>query len=147
MICTALLAVVGLDVAPAPKPVCAAVVEAAAEYHLPPVVLVSVAWHESRLDADATNPHSGAYGPLQVMPSLREADPVSDGARLLRDWMEREADATVEAPTDLDIERALCRYTCGYRCEAPCGWADRRMALAERTLWATQACYSHGGES
>ena len=98
MICAALLAL-GLDIAPTAAPVCEEVVDAAEAYHLPPAVLVSIAWHESRLWPDVVHPESGAAGPLQVMPSLQTGDLVDDGARIFREWLDHEAQACVEIPT------------------------------------------------
>jgi hypothetical protein len=128
-----------LDVAPDPVPVCLDVVEAAEAYHLPPSILVAVAWHESRLRADVVHPDSGAAGPLQVMPALQTGDLVDDGARIFRAWLDNEARACVETPTIDEIGAALCRYACGYRCEYPCRWASSRLALAERIHTAATA--------
>jgi len=139
MICTALLAI-GIDLAPTAEPVCADVVEAAEAYHLPADVLVSVAWHESRLWPDVVHPESGAAGPLQVMPLLQtDAGLVDDGARIFRAWLDHEARACVEVPTVDELGAALCRYACGYRCEYPCRWATTRLALADRLALASLA--------
>jgi len=144
MICTALLAL-GIDVAPTAEPVCADVVEAAEAYHLPADVLVSVAWHESRLWPDVVHPESGAAGPLQVMPLLQtDAGLVDDGARIFRAWLDHEARACVEVPTVDELGAALCRYACGYRCEYPCRWASTRLALADRLALASLASYDDG---
>lgn len=141
MICVALLAL-GLDIAPTAEPVCADVVEAAEAYHLPPSVLVSIAWHESRLWPDVVHPESGAAGPLQVMPQLQtDAGLIDDGARIFRQWLDHEAASCVEIPTIDQIGAALCRYACGYRCEHPCRWSSTRIALAERITAATAASY------
>jgi len=141
MICAALLAL-GLDIAPTAEPVCADVVEAAEAYHLPPAVLVSIAWHESRLWPDVVHPESGAAGPLQVMPSLQtDAGLINDGARIFRQWLDHEAASCVEIPTIDQIGAALCRYACGYRCEHPCRWSTTRLALAETITAATAASY------
>lgn len=144
MICVALLAL-GLDIAPTAEPVCADVVEAAEAYHLPPSVLVSIAWHESRLWPDVVHPESGAAGPLQVMPQLQtDAGLIDDGARIFRQWLDHEAQSCVEIPTIDQIGAALCRYACGYRCEHPCRWSTTRLALAERITAATAATYEDG---
>jgi hypothetical protein len=140
MICTALLAL-ALDIAPTAGDVCPEVVEAAEAYHLPPSVLVSIAWHESRLWPDVVHPDSGAAGPLQVMPLLQTDDLIDDGARIFREWLDHEARACVEYPTEDQIGAALCRYACGYRCEHPCYWSATRYALAERITAATAASY------
>lgn len=140
MICAALLAL-GLDIAPTAGDVCADVVEAAEAYALPPAVLVSVAWHESRLWPNPVHPESGAAGPLQVMPALQTDDLVDDGARIFRAWLDHEAAACVESPTVDELGAALCRYACGYRCEHPCRWSITRLALAETITAATAASY------
>jgi len=140
MICAALLAL-GLDIAPTAEPVCEEVVDAAEAYHLPPAVLVSIAWHESRLWPDVVHPESGAAGPLQVMPQLQTGDLVDDGARIFRAWLDHEAQACVESPTVDELGAALCRYACGYRCEHPCRWSTTRLALAETITAATAASY------
>ena len=141
MICAALLAL-GLDFAPTAEPAPPLVVEPAEAYHLPPAVLVSIAWHESRLWPDVVHPESGAAGPLQVMPQLQtDAGLINDGARIFRQWLDHEAASCVEIPTIDQIGAALCRYACGYRCEHPCRWSSTRIALAERITAATAASY------
>lgn len=140
-ICAALIAVTAPDISGEAESVCHEVVEAAESRGIEPSVLLSIAWHESRLRLDVVHPQSGAAGPLQVMPLLQTDDLIDDGARIFREWMDSEAAACVEAPTSIDLSRALCRYACGYRCEAPCYWARTRLGLAERIELAMLATY------
>jgi hypothetical protein len=141
-LCAALLAVTSPDISTQAPTVCPAVVDAAEAHHLRPSLLLSIAWHESRLRMDVVHPESGAAGPLQVMPALQtDAGLVDDGARILRTWLDHEAQQCTELPTVADVAQALCRYACGYRCSAPCRWSRTRLRLAERIELATLASY------
>lgn len=142
-ICVALIAMMAPDVAPDDHALetCRDVVVAAESYHLPPSVMVSVAWHESRLWRDVVHEESGAAGPLQVMPLLQSGEClIDDGARVFREWLDHEAAACVEVPTVDELGRALCRYACGYRCEHPCRWSSTRMDLASSLAAAGGVC-------
>ena len=81
-------------------PYAANIAASAAAHGLDPRLVEAVAWHESRLRADALSP-KGAFGPMQLMPATARAlgvdarDPgqnIAGGARYLRQMADRFGD-------------------------------------------------------
>ena len=109
---------------------CLAVADYADEAGLDPVLIVSLAWSESRLNPAAVS-NRGAYGTLQVKPiyhctetgfALEGCDLYEAGLRHLNDLIDA---------TDGDLDLALCRYNCGRTCyEGGRRYADRIQADA-----------------
>ena len=73
---------------------CYEVVDAAEAFNLDPVLLVSVAWHESRFNNEAVS-RAGALGALQVMPKIwcgpQHCDYIYVGGRAYSKWRARAA--------------------------------------------------------
>ena len=71
---------------------CYDVVDAAEAFNLDPVLLVSVAWHESRFNNEAVS-RAGALGALQVMPKIwcgpQHCDYIYVGGRAYSKWRAR----------------------------------------------------------
>lgn len=73
---------------------CYRVVEVAEEWELDPLLMVSIAWHESRMNNAAVS-RAGALGALQVMPKIwcgsQKCDYIYVGGRAYKKWRARSA--------------------------------------------------------
>ena len=71
---------------------CERVVEVAEIWELDPVLLVSIAWHESRMNNAAVS-HAGAVGALQILPKWwcgpQACDHIYVGGRAFKRWLKR----------------------------------------------------------
>ena len=71
---------------------CERVVEVAKIWELDPVLLVSIAWHESRMNNAAVS-RSGAVGALQILPKWwcgsQACDYIYNGGRAFKRWLKR----------------------------------------------------------
>ncbi len=122
---------------------CELVAARAREENLDTALVISLAYHESRLNPNAVS-RSGARGPLQVMPSQcrrwrkfgsplakkpsiywRRCDLVASGLWTLQRWLAR-------SPND---RTAICRYNAGYKCTKGTlswRWAGSVLSLARK---------------
>ena len=101
---------------------CLEVAQAAQSTQIPPSLLVSLAWYESRLNTAAVS-RRGAVGALQVMPMwLKGRTPIESGAAALVWWRTRAN----------GWRQAVAMYNAGHKPGRHAyRFADRVLALAE----------------